>query len=169
MEAFLGALRGETDTGLVGRLSPSGELLAVGGGRVPGVERTVAAPSITTFSHATGEMGTAASDDVLLQASRTRRWPIFAIGGAAVAGLALFLLVPATLRVEVADAAVARAANGGAAPTEPTRAPSTARPPDAAVPSVADGVRPSPKRRVRASATPPPINNRRTENPWVVH
>ena len=180
MEAFLGALRGETDTGLVGRLSPSGELLAVGGGRVPGVERTVAAPSITTFSHATGEMGTAASDDVLLQASRTRRWPIFAIGGAAVAGLALFLLVrpshesaprptPATLRVEVADAAVARAANGGAAPTEPTRAPSTARPPDAAVPSVADGVRPSPKRRVRASATPPPIDNRKTENPWVVH
>jgi serine/threonine-protein kinase len=180
MESFLGALRGEAGAGLLGRLSPSGELLAVGGGRVPGAERTVAVPSITTFSRATGEVGPAASDDVLLQASRTRRWPIFAIGGAAVAGLALFLLVrpshesaprptPGTLRVEVPDAAVARAAVGGAAPTELTGAPSAARLPDAAVPAVVDGVRPSPKRRVRASATPHPINNRRTENPWVVH
>jgi serine/threonine-protein kinase len=180
MEAFLGALRGEAGASLLGRLSPSGELLAVGGSPVPGGERTVAAPSITTFSRATGEVGTAASDDVLLQASRTRRWPIFAIGGAAVAGLALFLLVrpshesaprptPGTLRVEVADAAAARGATGGAAPTELTAAPSTARPPDAAVPAVVDGVRPSPRRRVHASPTPPPINSRRTENPWVVH
>jgi tRNA A-37 threonylcarbamoyl transferase component Bud32 len=180
MEAFLGALRGEAGAGLVGRLSPSGELLAVGGDRVPGVERTVAVPSITTFSRATGEVGTTAGDDVLLQASRTRRWPIFAVAGAAVAGLVLVLLVrpshesaarptPATLRVEVADAAAARGANGGAAPTELTRAPSAARPPDAGVPSVVNGVRPSPKRRVRASATPPPIDNRKTENPWVVH
>jgi len=95
MEAFVGALRGETGAGMLGRLSPSGEQLAVGGGRVPGAERAGAAQSITTFSRATGEVGAAASDDVLLQATRTRRWPLFAIGGAAVAGLVLFLLVGA--------------------------------------------------------------------------
>jgi serine/threonine-protein kinase len=88
MASFVAALRGEVvgETADLGRLSPSEELPAVGG------KRTRTAPSITTFSRATGEVA-AASDDVLLEASRSRRWPFFAVGGAAVAGLALFLLV----------------------------------------------------------------------------
>jgi hypothetical protein len=180
MDAFLGALLGEAGEGALGRLSPSGELLAVGGRRVAGSDRALAAPAITTFSRATGEVGESSSDDVLLEATRTRRWPIFAIGGAAVAGLALFLLVrpshesapratPGTMRVEVADAAVARAAHSAAALPELTRVPAAAKSPDAGVPSVVDRVRPSPRRRVQASPAPAPSNKRPTENPWVVH
>jgi hypothetical protein len=142
MEAFLGALRGEAGSGMLGRLSPSGELLAVGGSPARGAERTVAVPSITTFSRATGEVGAAASDDMLLQASRTRRWPIFAVGGAAVAGIVLFLLVgtshksapPAptgTSGVATRAAAIA----GTPLPHEPTGNPGQVAP---ALPSRAD-------------------------------
>jgi serine/threonine-protein kinase len=147
MEAFLGALRGEAGSGMLGRLSPSGELLAVGGSPARGAERTVAVPSITTFSRATGEVGAAASDDMLLQASRTRRWPIFAVGGAAVAGLVLFLLVgtshksapPATTGTP-GVASKAAASVGAPFHTEPTGNPAQVAP---ALPSRADsGVAP---------------------------
>jgi len=180
MDAFLGALLGEAGAGVSGRLSPSGELLAVGGRRVASSDQVVAAPSITTFSRASGEVGVGPSDDVLLEATRTRRWPIFAIGGAALAGLALFLLArpshnpalkptPATLRVEVADAAVARVVESAAALPELARVPPAAKSPDAGAPSVVDRVRPSPRRRAQASPAPAPANKRTTENPWVVH
>ncbi|MGB8298695.1 MAG: serine/threonine-protein kinase [Polyangia bacterium] len=180
MDAFLGALLGEAGAGVLGRLSPSGELLAVGGRRVASSDQAVAAPSITTFSRASGEVGVGSSDDVLLEATRTRRWPIFAIGGAAVAGLALFLLVrsshdpapratPGTLRVEVADAAVARAADSAVALPELTRVPPAAKSADAGAPSVVERVRPSPRRRAQASSAPAPTGKKTTENPWVVH
>jgi serine/threonine-protein kinase len=147
MEAFVGALRGETGAGMLGRLSPSGEQLAVGGGRVPGAERAGAAQSITTFSRATGEVGAAASDDVLLQATRTRRWPLFAIGGAAVAGLVLFLLVgpshnsaPAAPTGTPSVASKAAASVGAPLAQEPTGNPGQVAP---ALPSKVDsGVAP---------------------------
>jgi serine/threonine-protein kinase len=200
MEAFLGALRGGADAGLFGRLSPSGELLAVGGSPVPGPERTVAVQSITTFSRATGEVGAGGSDDVLLQASRTRRWPVFVIGGAAVAGLVLFLLVrPSHNSAPPAPTGTSRVATGAAAiagvpvPQAPTGNPGQVAPvppsgvdsgvappgsagalpaskaPNVVVPSVVDGLRPSARRRVHPSAAPAPVENRRTENPWLVH
>jgi serine/threonine-protein kinase len=180
MESFLGALRGEAGAGVLGRLSPSGELLAIGGSHAVGAAQTIAAPSITTFSRATGEVGVAASDDMLLQASRTRRWPIFAIGGAAVAGLALFLLVrpshesaarptPGTLRIELADAGVARVADSGVALPELTGAPSATKSPDVVVPPVVEEVRHSARRRVHPSPAATPVGNRKTENPWLVH
>jgi hypothetical protein len=50
-------------------------------------------PSITTFSRATGEVGVAAGDEGRLEATRYRRWPVFALGAVAVVGLAVFLLV----------------------------------------------------------------------------
>jgi tRNA A-37 threonylcarbamoyl transferase component Bud32 len=179
MDAFLGALLGEAGEGALGRLSPSGELLAVGGRRVAGSDQAAAAPSITTFSRASGEVGVGPSDDVLLEATRTRRWPIFAIGGAALAGIVFLFLArashestprptPGTLRVEVADAAVARATDTAAALPELTRVPPAAKVPDAGVPSVVERVRPSPRRRVQASPAPA-VNKKGTENPWVVH
>jgi serine/threonine-protein kinase len=84
---FMGALRGDVGASLP---SPSGELPAF---RVSGSERAVAAKSITTFSRATGEIGTAAVEEARLQATRHRRWPVIALGAVAVTGLALFLLV----------------------------------------------------------------------------
>jgi hypothetical protein len=52
-----------------------------------------AAPAVTTFSRATGEVGTLADDEAPLALARTRRWPFVALGGLVGAGLALFLLV----------------------------------------------------------------------------
>ena len=87
---FMGALRGDAGVATLSLPSPSGELPAF---RVSGSERAVAAKSITTFSRATGEMGTAAVEEARLQATRHRRWPVIALGAVAVTGLALFLLV----------------------------------------------------------------------------
>jgi serine/threonine-protein kinase len=55
--------------------------------------RMAAAPAVTTFSRATGEVGTLADDEAPLALARTRRWPFVALGGLVGAGLALFLLV----------------------------------------------------------------------------
>jgi serine/threonine protein kinase len=87
---FVGALRGDAGVATLSLPSPSGELPAF---RVSGSERAVAAKSITTFSRATGEIGTETSDDMLPAARLGRRWPFFALGAVAVAGLAFFLLV----------------------------------------------------------------------------
>jgi len=93
--SFVGALRGEVgpSAAALDRPSPLEEMPAVGGRAVSRVEQTAAGQAITTFSRATGEVGAASGDDVLLEASRSRRWPIFAVGGVAAAGLVLFLLV----------------------------------------------------------------------------
>ena len=52
---------------------------------------------------------------------------------------------------------------------ESTMAPPAARLRDVVVPSVVDGVRPSPRRRAHLSPAPAPASNRKTENPWLVH
>jgi serine/threonine-protein kinase len=121
MASFVSALRGEAGAAALGRQSSSGELPAVGESPVAPATRVMEIQSITTLSRATGEAGASAGDDVLLQATRNRRWPLFAIGAGAVAGLALFLLArpshdlappPTPGTLAAADAAVA----GPAAP-----------------------------------------------------
>jgi serine/threonine-protein kinase len=57
------------------------------------LERTVALPSVTTFSRATGEVVAEDEDDQLFEVKRPRRWLPFAIGGVLVAGLGILLLV----------------------------------------------------------------------------
>ena len=89
--SFMGALRGEAGPAALERPSLSDEMPAVAVGPASGPARTVAGPSITTFSHATGEVKAVDGEDILLQASRTRPWPLFVGGGAAVLGLVLFL------------------------------------------------------------------------------
>jgi serine/threonine-protein kinase len=89
--SFVGALRGEAGPAALERPSLSDEMPAVAVDPASGPARKVAGPSITTFSHATGEVNTVDGEDIRLQASRTRHWPLFAGGGAAVAGLVLFL------------------------------------------------------------------------------
>jgi len=122
---FLGALRGGVGaTALLRPSSSSEELPAVGESPVSGVGRTVAAPAITTFSRVTGEVGAEVSDDVLLAATRTRRWPFFALGGAAV-GLALFLIVrpshDSAPRAPIGTPGVAATAAAVADPALPAR------------------------------------------------
>jgi len=92
---FVNALRGEgviTKVGSAG--SPLPEASAAASGQ-PSSDATMmaGAPAVTTFSRATGEVGVSASDEALPTVARHRRWPVLALGGLAVVGLALFLLV----------------------------------------------------------------------------
>ena len=93
--AFVSALRGEgviTKVGSAG--SPVAESSEAAGARPSSdATPTAGAPAVTTFSRATGEIGVAASDEELPTVARHRRWPLLALGGLAVMGLALFLLV----------------------------------------------------------------------------
>jgi serine/threonine-protein kinase len=69
------------------------EVLAVGAIPVTGVNRTASPPRSTTFSRATGEIEEAdEGDEELLAATRKRRWPVIALGGALVLGGAMLLL-----------------------------------------------------------------------------
>jgi Serine/threonine protein kinase len=144
--SFVGALRGDVAGGaaVLSRRSSSGDLPAVGESRVSGVEQTVAARAMTTLSRATGEVGVAPSDDGLLGATGKRRWPLFALGGVAVVGLALFLLVrpshDSAPRATTGTTSVAAPAAAVAGPAPPARQ----EPPGnagsmAALPSRADG------------------------------
>jgi serine/threonine-protein kinase len=110
--SFIAALRGEAGGTVLDRPSLSDEMPVAEASAAPASERTAAVPSITTFSRATGEMRPVSQYDMLFQASRARRWPLFAGGGAAVVGLMLFLLLrpsheaapgatPATVKVAV--------------------------------------------------------------------
>jgi serine/threonine-protein kinase len=147
--SFVGALRGDAAgrvTALNRPSSSSEEMPAVRESPVSGIGRTVAAPTITTLSRATGELGAEASDDVLLAGTRTKRWPLFAVGGAAVAGLALFLLMrpshDSAPRAKTGATSVAATAAGvaGLGPVvrhEPPTSTGPAAP--AVVPSKADG------------------------------
>ena len=92
---FVNALRGEGVITKVGSArSPLPEASAAASGQ-PSSDATMmaGAPAVTTFSRATGEVGVSASDEALPTVARHRRWPVLALGGLAVVGLALFLLV----------------------------------------------------------------------------
>jgi serine/threonine protein kinase len=175
MAAFMGALRNEVDVGTAAssRSSSSEDLPTVEESPVSGAERTVPVPAITTLSRATGEVRASGRHDVLLKASRNRRWPFFAIGAGAVAGLAIFMwLQPSpdsatgtrqgTRGIAEADAALAGSvvtarpdagsvavlptrADAGAAPPAATRVPPVGKPPRVVVPRGAAGVRPGTK------------------------
>jgi serine/threonine-protein kinase len=118
--SFIAALRGEVEGTVLDRPSLSDEMPVAEASAGSGSERSAAGPSITTFSHATGETAAVEGKDVLLQASRTRLWPVYAGGGAAVVGLMLFLLLrpshvaappttPATLKVAAPEVAAVAA------------------------------------------------------------
>ena len=157
--SFMGAMRGEAGPAVLDRPSISDDMPAVEASPALGSNRTGAAPPETTLSHAKGEVKLADGEDVLLQASRTPRWPLYAGGGAAAVGLVLFLLLrpsheaapqlaPATLKIAAPEvAAVAavvparqeapRDAGLVASVVLPSRANSVAAPP------VVTGARPS--------------------------
>ena len=195
--SFVGALRGNAGVSAyaLNRPSSSGELPAVGEDPWAPAAPTSAVPAITTFSRATGEVGVGASDDVLLEATRNRRWPFFAFGAVALAGLALFLLVrpshdsaprptPSALRLVATDAGVA----GRVVPARQERprdagllapvvvhsradggvAPVT-RPPHAVVPRAVAGASPGPGReRAEAKHRPPAAKRGNSEDQWLL-
>jgi serine/threonine-protein kinase len=155
MASFMAALRGEAGTGVLERPSLSDEMPVAQASAVPDSERAAAAPSITTFSRATGEMRPVSQYDMLLQASRSRHWPLYAGGGAAVVGLMLFLLLrpsheaapqatAATLKVAAPEAAAVLApqqASRDAGLAAPVVVPS--KPASVAAAAVVPGARPS--------------------------
>jgi len=117
--SFMAAIRGEAGAAALDRPSLSDEMPAMAA-----VQRLFppdsGRPSKTTFSHANREIKAADDDDMLLQASRTPRWPLYAGGGAAAVGLMLFLLLrpsheaapqatPATAKVAAPGPAVVAA------------------------------------------------------------
>jgi serine/threonine-protein kinase len=90
---FLGALRGVAVGGTAILGQPSSSALSPPRAAVPRADRIIPVQPNTTFSRSSGEVEAAGSDDALVAATPSRRWVPFAIGGVAVAGLALFLLV----------------------------------------------------------------------------
>ena len=130
--AFVKALNGEGVVTEVGSAQPviAGTTAAADAGRM------AAAPAVTTFSRATGEIGTLADDEAPLALARTRRWPFVALGGLVGAGLALFLLV------------------------RPSHAPApraAANAPDVAVPAAHSPTAPAPQPPTQRGMAPPPI------------
>ena len=153
-------------------------------------ERMAAAPAITTFSRATGEVGPLTDDEVPLTLARTRRWPFVALGGLVGAGLALFLLVRPShdpdpraaagapgVAFPVARAPAARAPQQGVAPPPVVLAAPDAGAPAAAARPVAERPATAPGAVRTVSATnPPPSPARRqvsrkrsAEDDWVLH
>jgi serine/threonine-protein kinase len=197
MASFVGALRANVGMSAYAssRSSSSGDLPAVGEDPGARAEQTGAAPVVTTFSRATGEVSVGASDDVPLEVTRNRRWPFFAFGAVALAGLAFFLLVrpshdsaprptPSALRLVATDAGVA----GPVVPARQERprdagllapvvvhsradggvAPVT-RPPHMVVPRAVAGASPGPgHERAEAKHRPSAAKRGNSEDQWLL-
>jgi hypothetical protein len=149
-----------------------------------GMERTVAAPAITTFSRASGQVDSSTSDEALLAASRPRRWPLVVLGGLAAAGLAVFLAARPGLAPQksAAGPAVPRlAAPAVASPVvQPVAAPATPNAPDAGtlpsaiVKSSGKAVDSLPSSKAGKSVakprvSPQPRARKNPEDDWTVH
>jgi serine/threonine-protein kinase len=190
---FVNALRGEgviTKVGSAG--SPLPEASAAASGQ-PSSDATMmaGAPAVTTFSRATGEVGVSASDEALPTVARHRRWPVLALGGLAVVGLALFLLVrPShrpTPREATSNAGVAvPAAHPAAPPPQQGGAPvpvllgapdaGAATAPSASAPPIGRSSSAAPA-AARAAARPSPsaterrhqVGKKKADDEWELH
>jgi serine/threonine protein kinase len=94
MESFVAALREDLAAPAPNRILPTEVLTAPGPSPVKGVNRMASASRSTTFSRATGEIGQAAeTDKPLVATTRNRRWPVVALGGLALLGGAMLILL----------------------------------------------------------------------------
>ena len=178
MASFMSALSASAGwhTAVLGPAWPSRKMPAAGTSPVARVEQTAALPASTTFSRATGEVDAAESDEILMRAARTRRWPFFAIGGVAAGGLALLLLArPSRDPAPGATVAipVAPIRQGPPASTAPVALPGK---PDAgaALPAVAKATAAAKRERAAAPETssPPAIKKKKKRSPedeWFGH
>ena len=194
MAELVGALRGDAPAPAAVRSLPTAGLATEEAAPRARPERTAALPASTTFSRATGEIGAKSSDEALLAAARPRRWIPIAVGGAALLGVALFLLVrpghdSVPRATPVSTSFGSKAANapkpaGLAGAVAPAPAPAPAPDERAALvaPSIkadAGAVPPAAARRL-PSAKPPHLTSRRTsvqpttdkvrsEEKWLAH
>ena len=145
------------------------------------LERSPAVPGTTTFSRATGEVEAETSNESFPDSARSRRWMPFAVGGVALAGLALFLL----LRPSHPPAPRAATGTAGAASASATRdrsiapaqvgTPTEALPvaPLAHAPKADAGVTPPTAKPTRSAArkseSPPASKLGRSEQDWLAH
>jgi predicted Ser/Thr protein kinase len=153
--SFVSALRGEgvaTKVGTAG--SPVVGTRAADSDRPSDPTPMAGAPSVTTFSRATGEVGVSTDDEVLPTVARHRRWPLVALGGLVGMGLAIFLLV----RPGHGPASREATSNAGVAvPAAPPAAPPPPPPQQVAAPVPALLAVPDAGAAAAPSATAPPI------------
>jgi serine/threonine-protein kinase len=182
MASFMGALSAAAGGGTAVLSSPwpPEDRPAATANPVSRVERTVALPTSTTFSRATGEVGARDSDESQMRATGSRRWPILVVGGVVASGLALFLLARPS-RDPVPNAA-ASAASAVTRPVLPVRQEPSAIAALVALPSKLDAgaasppvsKTPAPVKRERAaspetSPSPAAKKNRSVEDEWIGH
>jgi serine/threonine-protein kinase len=181
MAAFVGALRAVAGAPAPKPTSPSEVLPAARSKPVVHLERSPAVPGTTTFSRATGEVEAETSNESFPDSARSRRWMPFAVGGVALAGLALFLL----LRPSHPPAPRAATGTAGAASASATRdrsiapaqvgTPTEALPvaPLAHAPKADAGVTPPTAKPTRSAArkseSPPASKLGRSEQDWLAH
>ncbi len=191
--SFVSALYGQGVAAQVASAGPSMDraTAAASAPSASGIKRPATAPSITTFSRATGEVEASAGDGELPAAARSRRWPFLALGGLAAAGLALFLFVrfspgptPETATgslgaaVPAAPASAAAALQQGATPSPVALggpdagaavAPAATKPASASAAPVAvqaaSAARPSPAAEHRHQAG----KKKNAEEDWALH
>jgi hypothetical protein len=182
MAAFVGALSASAggETAVLASPRPSQSPP----GPASRVQRTVALPGGTTFSRATGEMSGMPSGKDVTGTRRPRRWP-FVLGGIAVAGLALVLLLwPGRKPTSDASTGVAAPAASSVTPIRPEAPPSPApeTPAPVALPSKPDAGVVSPavvkaaaasKRQRTADTKSSPTAKKQTEGSqdeiWIAH
>jgi eukaryotic-like serine/threonine-protein kinase len=168
--AFVGALGAGGSTAVFMSPSPSPNRPSP----ASRVERTVALPASTTFSRTAGEIQ---RDKNATMASRPRRWP-FVLGGVAVAGLALLLLLwPSHRKVSAADTSMAAPSASAVAPVrqEPPPSPAEETPAPVALPSkpdagvVSPAVTKPPAATKRQRATAKKQTEGSQDETWIAH
>jgi eukaryotic-like serine/threonine-protein kinase len=189
--SFVSALRGEGVATKVGTAGwPVVGTRATDSDRPSELAPMAGAPSVTTFSRATGEVGVSTEDEVLPAVARHSRWPLVALGGLVGMGLAIFLLVrpghDPPSREATSNAGVAAPAAHSAAP-RPAPPQQVAAPvpallpvPDAgavAVPSASAPPIGKPSSVATAAAKPSPsgagrrhqVSKKKADDQWELH
>jgi serine/threonine-protein kinase len=188
MAAFIGTLTSAVAAPAPARSLPTEILSATGQEPALHVQRTAALPARTTFSRATGEVGVEASDEALLAAARSQRRMPFVVGGVALVGLAIFLLLrpghvsaPRATASTTSDTTVAAPVSGSGAPAavvvpeklEPIAPVAPSIKADAKVSPPALEGKPSATKEARATArrtgSLPTTKKGRSEERWLAH
>lgn len=181
MESFIAALREDRAAPAPNRIRPVEIGSAVGQGSVMVADQTALPVRNTTFSRATGEVGEAVeTEEALLAATPSRRWPVIALAGAVIVGGAMLLLLrpnrDSVPRPRVAPGSVATGSAAVARPFAPVREEELQKlkpAVEAVIPSNADSdphtLMPLEVGKLPVSKPPSAVETTRTESSRRVH